>query len=84
MLEMPDDPDVIVEKFRTLYEFCARLDEVDTTGLPYREMNVTHPCPLREDVPEPSMDRERALANVADREYGYVRIKTVLKEGEDV
>lgn len=84
MLALPDNIDEIVRKFQVLYDFAARVEEVDTEGLAPYEMSVTHPCPLREDTVVPSMDRERILSNVQEREYGYIRLKSVLKEDEDV
>lgn len=85
MLEVPEDGvDELVEKFQIIYNMAARVMEVDTEGLEFMETSVTHACPLRKDIVEPSMDRELALANAHDREFGYVRLRTVLAEDDYV
>lgn len=85
MLDLPEtEVDAMVEKFQIVYDFAEKVMEVDTDGLDFMETSVTHPCPLRKDEVEPSMDRELALANAYDREFGYLRLKTVLAEEENV
>ncbi len=85
MLHLPEDNiDEIVEKFQTLYDFAAQVEEVDTEGLSVYEMSVTHPCPLRDDVVKPSMDRAEILANAKDTEFGYIRMKKTDEEDADV
>jgi aspartyl-tRNA(Asn)/glutamyl-tRNA(Gln) amidotransferase subunit C len=43
--------------------FVATLAELDTHGVPPTAHVVPLPTPLREDVPEPPLDPELALAN---------------------
>lgn len=85
MLELPEEQvDEMTEKFQIIYDLAARVDEVDTEGLEDMVSPVTHSCPLRDDVPEASLDREAALLNTHDREFGYFRLKSVMLEEEDV
>ena len=85
MLKMPDAHiDEVVHKFQVLYDFAAVIEEVDTEGLEPYEMSPEHECPLREDVVEPSMDREAVLANASEREFGYIKLKSVFKEEDNV
>lgn len=83
MLEMPnEEEDVLVKKFQVTYDFAARVEDVDTDGVEPLEMTPTYDCPLRDDVIEPSMDREVALSQAPDREFGYIRVKKVLEDGD--
>lgn len=85
MLDLPEDEvDEMAEKFQTIYSLGEKVLEVDTEGLEDMETSVSHPCPLRKDEVEPSMDREEAMANAHDREFGYYRLKSVMGEVEDV
>lgn len=84
MLHLPEgDIDEIVSKFQVLYDFAAKVEEVDTEGLTPYEMSVTHPCPLREDEIEPSMERELILSNARETEFGYIRLKKTDEEDEN-
>ena len=84
MLDLPaGEVDEMVKKFQIIYNLAEHVLEVDTEGLEYMESSVTHASPLRKDEVEPSMDREEAMANTRDREFGYFRLKTVLPEEEE-
>lgn len=70
--------DMLTDKYNTILDFAKIIMEVDTEGVEYMEMVPSEYSELRDDTPEESLDRETALENATDREYGYFRLKKVL------
>jgi aspartyl-tRNA(Asn)/glutamyl-tRNA(Gln) amidotransferase subunit C len=61
-----------------ILDYFDRLNEVDVEGVPpYRQPQMERPR-LREDVVQPSMNREDFLANVPQAQAGYVKVSVVL------
>lgn len=71
--------EVIAKKFEDVFEFASEIMKLDTENVEGLEIVVEHNSPLREDVVVESIDREDALLNAQDREYGYFRLKKVVK-----
>lgn len=71
--------EVIAKKFEDVFEFAGEIMKLDTENVEGLEIVVEHNSPLREDIVMESVDREEALLNAQDREYGYFRLKKVVK-----
>ena len=70
--------EMIQDKYNTVLSFAKNILEVDTEGIRPMEMVDNHNAHLRVDEAEDGLDREEALKNATDREYGYFRLKKVL------
>lgn len=69
-----DELDDLAEKYNTVMDFIERIFEVDTDGVEMLEIVAPHKAVLRDDEIKPSLDREEALRNAKDTEYGYFRL----------
>lgn len=58
----PDEMERITGQLDTLLGYVAKLDEVDTTGVPVTTHSGATDNAFREDVVTPSLSRESALA----------------------
>ena len=71
------------EQLTTILEHAERVQSVATDGVP----PTSHPFPMvnsfRDDVVEPSLNREEVLAMAPDTEDGYFRVPAILGEDED-
>jgi aspartyl-tRNA(Asn)/glutamyl-tRNA(Gln) amidotransferase subunit C len=63
-----------------ILEYAERLQEVDTSSVPPTPYILPLVNVMREDVPEPSLSNEAALANAPDREDGFFRVRAVFEE----
>jgi len=72
------------EQCTGILEHAERVQSIDTDGVP----PTAHPFPMvnsfRDDVVEPSLDRDEILAMAPDVENGYFRVPAILgdEEGE--
>ena len=74
-----EDLEVMKDKFNTVLNFANTILEVDTSNVEMLEMVSNHTSVLREDEVEDSLDRDLALKNAKDKEYGYFRLKKVVE-----
>lgn len=74
-----EELDKMEEKFNTVLDFSRTILEVDTNDVDMLEIVENHESVLREDKVFESIDREEALKNAKDREYGYFRLKKVIE-----
>lgn len=78
-LEISDDKlDEELKKVNSILKYADKIFNLDIENVKPLEMIPTHKTKLREDVVKESLDREEALKNAHDREYGYFRLKKVL------
>ena len=70
--------EIMKNKFNIILDFANVIMEVDTAGIEMMELISNHESILREDIVEDSVDRELALKNCKDKEYGYFRLKKVV------
>ena len=63
-----------------ILEYAERLQEVDTSSVPPTPYILPLTNVMREDVPEPSLSNDAALANAPDREDGFFRVRAVFEE----
>lgn len=68
------DVDLISDKYNKILDFIDHIFNVDCKDVKMTEMLDNHEAILREDVPGKSLDREDALKNAKDTEYGYFRL----------
>lgn len=68
------DVDLISDKYNKILDFIDHIFDVDCRDVKMTEMLDNHEAILREDVPGKSLDREDALKNAKDTEYGYFRL----------
>ena len=76
--------DAEVEQFAgqlsAILEYAERLQEVDTSSIPPTPYILPLTNVMRDDVPEPSLSNDAALANAPDREDGFFRVRAVFEE----
>ena len=63
-----------------ILEYAERLQEVDTSSVPPTPYILPLVNVMRDDVPEPSLSNEDALANAPDSEDGFFRVRAVFEE----
>ena len=79
MLEISDDKlNEELENINSILEYADKIFDLDVENVKPLEMLPTHKARLRKDEVKESLDREEALKNAHDREYGYFRLKKVL------
>jgi aspartyl-tRNA(Asn)/glutamyl-tRNA(Gln) amidotransferase subunit C len=67
-------------QFSSIIEYFNMLNEVDTEHVIPASDVANAENVLREDIVQPSMDREEFLRNAPQSERGYVKVPTVLGE----
>jgi aspartyl-tRNA(Asn)/glutamyl-tRNA(Gln) amidotransferase subunit C len=65
-------------QFTSIIDYFNMLNEVDTENIPPASDIANAKNILREDVVQPSMNREEFLNNAPQSERGYVKVPTVL------
>jgi aspartyl-tRNA(Asn)/glutamyl-tRNA(Gln) amidotransferase subunit C len=74
----PAEVDTFTRQLNDILAYVAKLQEVDTAGIP----PLAHAMPLsnafREDEVEPGLERERSLANAPERETGAFVVPRVI------
>ncbi|MCI0331550.1 MAG: Asp-tRNA(Asn)/Glu-tRNA(Gln) amidotransferase subunit GatC [candidate division Zixibacteria bacterium] len=62
----------------SVLEYVGQIQKVDTSGITEYETVVPLPPAWREDVVEPSLSVEEALANAPDRKDNFFKVPRVL------
>lgn len=68
------DIDMISDKYNKILDFIDHIFDVDCEDVKMTEMLDNHKAVLREDIEGKSLDRQDALKNAKDTEYGYFRL----------
>ena len=68
------DIDIISDKYNKILDFIDHIFDVDCEDVKITEMLDNHKAVLREDIEGKSLDRQEALKNAKDTEYGYFRL----------
>ncbi|MDU0945621.1 Asp-tRNA(Asn)/Glu-tRNA(Gln) amidotransferase subunit GatC [Anaerococcus vaginalis] len=68
------DIDIISDKYNKILDFIDHIFDVDCKDVKMTEMLDNHKAVLREDIEGKSLDRQDALKNAKDTEYGYFRL----------
>lgn len=69
-----EDLDILAEKYNKVTDFIDRIFEVDTSNVEMLEIIASHNAVLREDEVKKSLDRDKALENAKNTEYGYFKL----------
>ncbi len=62
-----------------ILDYFARLQEVDTEDVPPTAQMLAMHTVMREDEPQPSIDKEEVLANAPQREDDHFRVRAILE-----
>jgi aspartyl-tRNA(Asn)/glutamyl-tRNA(Gln) amidotransferase subunit C len=82
-LSLADDEALrLASELEAILGYAEQLAALDTTGVEPTSHPIELATPLREDVPEPPLDPELALANAPEREGSAFVVPKVL-EGEE-
>jgi aspartyl-tRNA(Asn)/glutamyl-tRNA(Gln) amidotransferase subunit C len=73
-----EEKKLFTEQFNSILEYFKIIDEADTTDIPptYHAVELTNV--LREDVVEPSLSRDKAIANASSIERGFFKAPKIL------
>jgi aspartyl-tRNA(Asn)/glutamyl-tRNA(Gln) amidotransferase subunit C len=77
-----EEIDMFAGQLDTILQAVARVGEVDADDVSAASHNVDLTNVLREDVIEPSLDRDLALAAAPDAFENRFRVPQILAEGE--
>jgi aspartyl-tRNA(Asn)/glutamyl-tRNA(Gln) amidotransferase subunit C len=77
-----EEIDMFAGQLDTILQAVARVGEVDADDVPAASHNVDLTNVLREDVIEPSLDRDLALSGAPDAFENRFRVPQILAEGE--
>ncbi len=73
-----EEVELFQKQLGDILEFVNKLNEVNTEGVePF--ILFSESTPMREDEPEPSLDREKALMNAPEREDGFFVVPRVVE-----
>jgi aspartyl-tRNA(Asn)/glutamyl-tRNA(Gln) amidotransferase subunit C len=73
----PGEEDFYAEQLSAILAHIDRLREVDTDAIEPTAQVVQVGNRMREDVPEPSLPRERVLANAPETRDGFFVVKAI-------
>jgi aspartyl-tRNA(Asn)/glutamyl-tRNA(Gln) amidotransferase subunit C len=74
----PEEEGRYAEQLSAILEYAARLQEVDTSHIPPTASVLPLKAPLREDLPRPSIPRDRILSNAFATDKGMFQVPPVL------
>ena len=80
-LKVPDEAlERVTAELQKIVAFVDQLDDVDTDGV----APMAHPlgdvaAPLRADVPDPAIDRDRVQQDAPDTADGFYRVPKVIE-----
>jgi len=66
------------EQLSAILDYAARLQELDTTGIPPTSSVLPARTVLRDDVPCPGLDNPILLENASDSEAGQFKVPPIL------
>ncbi|AIM24686.1 Asp-tRNA(Asn)/Glu-tRNA(Gln) amidotransferase subunit GatC [Melissococcus plutonius] len=78
----PDELKSFTSQLEKIINMVEELEEVDTTGVPFTANIIEGINVLREDVSEKGTPREELLRNAPDAENGYIKVPTMIDNGE--
>lgn len=68
------------QQLSAILDYAERLQEVDTSDVPPTPYVLPLQNVMAEDVPQPSLPNEVALANAPDKANGFFRVRAVFEE----
>lgn len=80
-LQLTDEEiDLYAGQLSAILDYAEMLQTLDTDAIPPTASVLPLKNVLREDKPQPSLPRERVLANAADAANGQFRVEAVLDD----
>ena len=73
-----DEKNLFTEQFNSILEYFRVIDEAETDNVQPSFHAVELAGVLREDIVEPSLSREKALANASKKEKGFFKSPKIL------
>ncbi|MBW7883414.1 MAG: Asp-tRNA(Asn)/Glu-tRNA(Gln) amidotransferase subunit GatC [Caldilineaceae bacterium] len=68
------------EQLSAILDYAETLQQVDTSHVPPTPYVLPLDNVMRDDVPEPSLSNEAALANAPDQADGFFRVRAVFED----
>jgi len=68
------------QQLSAILDYAERLQEVDMSGVPPTPYVLPLQNVMAEDIPQPSLPNEVALANAPDKANGFFRVRAVFEE----
>jgi aspartyl-tRNA(Asn)/glutamyl-tRNA(Gln) amidotransferase subunit C len=79
-LRIPDNQmEMFTDQMNDILVYMEKLQQIDTKDVEPTSHAVPLPTAWREDVIEPSLDPEKALANAPDREDQFIVVPRVIE-----
>jgi aspartyl-tRNA(Asn)/glutamyl-tRNA(Gln) amidotransferase subunit C len=75
----PEELERYREQLSEILDYAARLQELDTTGIPPTASVLNSSRPLRADEARPGLELEALLQNAPQTEQGQFRVPPVLE-----
>jgi aspartyl-tRNA(Asn)/glutamyl-tRNA(Gln) amidotransferase subunit C len=80
LLLSDDELEAMTSQLGRVLEYVQQLEELDTSGVEPMAHAIDRTNVFAEDEPQPSLDREAALANAPKRDEECFRVPAVLGE----
>ncbi|HOE62449.1 MAG TPA: Asp-tRNA(Asn)/Glu-tRNA(Gln) amidotransferase subunit GatC [Candidatus Sumerlaeota bacterium] len=74
--EIPSYTDVL----NSILEYFAKLNELDTSSVSPTSHSIEMRNVFREDIPQPSLPVDKAIANAPEVEDNYFRVPKIIQE----
>ncbi|MFW6264785.1 MAG: Asp-tRNA(Asn)/Glu-tRNA(Gln) amidotransferase subunit GatC [Bacillota bacterium] len=74
------DVDTFTKQIADILDYFEKLDELDTDKVVPTAYTVPMKNVLRKDIVEPSMDRDKVLANAPDKKAGQFRVPKIMSD----
>jgi aspartyl-tRNA(Asn)/glutamyl-tRNA(Gln) amidotransferase subunit C len=74
-----EETELFAEQLSEILDYASMLNRLDTESIPPTAQAIRSINVLREDVVQPSLSPEEALANAPQRDDGYFRVKPILE-----
>ena len=75
----PEEQARFREQLSAILDYVARLQELDTRGIPPASGNISGNSVLREDQPRPGLSTQELLSNAPQVEKGQFRVPPVFE-----
>lgn len=74
-----DETDLFVEQLSAILAYAEQLNDLDTDAIPPTAQVLTLRNVLREDVVQPCLTPDEALANAPARQEDYFKVRAILE-----
>ena len=74
-----EETELFAEQLSEILDYASMLNRLDTESIPPTAQAIRRVNVLREDVVQPSLSSEEALANAPQRRDDYFQVKPILE-----